>query len=171
MTVPSGHILGIDPGPECSAYLVWDRFCEKIEAKDMLKNELLFELLVKGSFESVDGMSIEMMQSRGMPVGKDVFETCLWIGRFTFASDLPFELVYPSTWRSHFCGTTRAAKANVWRVMRDRFGEPGRKNNPGVLYGVKDHLRDALALAVYAQDMNLFGGRDELLCTSICTSN
>lgn len=103
---------------------------------------------------------IEMVASYGMPVGKEVFETCVWIGRFIQASTAPNTITRytRNEVKMHFCQNTRAKKANVNQALIDRFGKKGTKKNPGITYGLKDHTWDAFALAVMAWDKSI-GGR------------
>lgn len=104
---------------------------------------------------------IEMVASYGMAVGASVFETCVWIGRFTEAvgaSGRPPELVYRKDVKLHHCGVTRAKDANIRQALIDRFGGgasnggKGTKANPGPLYGLAADCWQAYALAVYIAD-------------------
>src|SRR3972149_1434047 len=72
-------ILGIDPGNEKSAYVLWDG--ERVHDKNTVKNESILDLAGIAKSENC-AVGIEMISSYGMPVGKEVFETCVWIGRF-----------------------------------------------------------------------------------------
>lgn len=77
-------ILAIDPGNAQSGWCIIDR--ETMKPQDFGKtdnNELLdsFERLIR--VYQVDVVVIEMVACYGMPVGREVFETCVWIGRFT----------------------------------------------------------------------------------------
>src|SRR5699024_5972970 len=99
---------------------------------------------------------VEMIASDGMPVGREVFETCLWIGRFIQAAG-GAELVYRRDVKLHLCGSARAKDANIRQALIDRFG-PGRekaigiKAQPGPLYGFKRDMWAALAVAVTYAD-------------------
>jgi hypothetical protein len=100
---------------------------------------------------------VEMVACYGMPVGREVFDTCVWIGRFIEAWGRPHSTLYRSTVKLHLCGQTRAKDANVRQALIDRFG-PGRekaigtKAKKGPLYGVKADVWQALALAVTFAD-------------------
>ncbi|RXN88219.1 hypothetical protein C7R54_15615 [Achromobacter aloeverae] len=103
-------------------------------------------------------VAIEMIASYGMPVGKEVFETCLWIGRFVQALETPEEarLLYRKDVKMHLCGTTKAKDANVRQALLDLFPRTGggktpqigTKKQPGPLYGVSTHAWPALGVAV-----------------------
>jgi hypothetical protein len=74
-----------------------------------------------------DALAIEMVASYGMAVGAEVFETCVWIGRFIEAySSEGYEpiRVYRRDVKLHLTGQVRAKDANVRQALIDRFG-PG----------------------------------------------
>lgn len=100
-------------------------------------------------------LAIEMIASYGMPVGREVFETCVWIGRFVQAwQPREARLIYRRDVKLHLCGSARAKDPNVWQALVDKFGGDsvavGRKATPGPLYGVKSHARAALGVAITA---------------------
>jgi hypothetical protein len=90
-----------------------------------------------------------------MPVGAEVFETALWIGKFMHAwqrNSGKVELVYRQNIKLHFCHSARANDSNVRQALIDRFGKPGVKKNPGKLYGIHKDMWSALAIAIYFLD-------------------
>jgi len=95
-----------------------------------------------------------MVASYGMPVGREVFETVRWIGRFQQAWHKPEEvrLIYRRDVKLHLCGSMRAKDPHVWQALIDKLGPVGTKASPGPLYGVKSHARSALAVAVTAAE-------------------
>ena len=100
-------------------------------------------------------IAIEMIASYGMAVGKEVFETCVWIGRFVQAAGVDrVRLVYRKDVKLHLCGSPRAKDANIRQALIDRWGGKaeavGTVKRPGPLYGVKSHAWAALAVAVTA---------------------
>ena len=146
-------ILAIDPGTYESAYLFWDTEKENIESMGIKKNDDVLKLLkdcgniLYPSYKFV----IEMIESRGMPIGKETIETIFWIGRFweAFEGDKEDkERVYRREVKLHFCGTVRATDANIRQVLIDRFGGIQSTKKGGKLYGVKSHIWSALALAL-----------------------
>ena len=156
-------ILAIDPGPEQSAALRYDAVSHEVDCVGILANEILV-----GSLELIGRhdtrFAIEMIASYGMPVGKDVFETCVWIGRFAQAweaardyGEHAAELVYRREVKLHLCNSVRAKDANIRQALIDRFG-PGKekaiglKASPGPLYGIKADLWAALGVAVTVAD-------------------
>ncbi len=68
-------------------------------------------------------LSIEMVASYGMPVGKSVFETCVWIGRFmeAFKGDKIYRTTFPEI-KLHFCHSPRAKESAVKYAIIDTFG-------------------------------------------------
>ena len=156
-------ILAIDPGPVESGYVVLRN--GKISEHGIVPNSviriLLSQFRLSFSGDSVPAeyanslplVAIEMIACYGMPVGSEVFETCLWIGEFrAIMRPQPITLCYRKDIKLHLCGTTKAKDPNVRQALIDRLGKPGTKKNPGPTYGVSSHAWSALAVAVYASD-------------------
>lgn len=102
--------------------------------------------------ESIVGM--EIFQSYGMAVGKEVFETAYWIGRF-FQSLPPgtvFRPIYRTEVKNHTCRTARANDSMVRQAMIHRWGEPGKPRNPGPTHGITKDIWSALAIATTVYD-------------------
>jgi hypothetical protein len=141
-------VCAIDPGPTESAYVVWDGV-DVVECGHF-KNEELKEVLSVID-PDLHHFAIEMIASYGMAVGREVFETCVWIGRFIEAIG-DAELVYRKDVKLHLCHSPKAKDANIRQALIDRFGAVGTKKNPGKMYGIKSHLWAALAIAVTVYD-------------------
>lgn len=141
-------VVGIDPGPFRSAYVVWDG--SSILAHGICDN-ILFLRLMKNDY-AVNGYThvIEMVQSYGMPVGREIFETVLVVGRLLeIFNDYAPHLVFRQDIKLYFCRSMRAKDANIRQVLIDRFGPQGTKKKPGPLYGIRGDEWSALAVAVY----------------------
>lgn len=160
-------ILGIDPGPTESAYVIWDG--SRVIQHGMSENQLLIKSL--NPEVNVTHCAIEMIASYGMSVGQEVFETCVWIGRWLERWE------YVSAWSEegssfdairvtrkdvavHLCNSARAGDSNVSQALRDRFGEKGTRKNPGATYGIVKDEWSALAVAVTVYDRILSGYYD-----------
>jgi hypothetical protein len=148
-------ILAIDPGTEQSGWCLYGR--GKVHGSGVLPNKNVLASLMLG-IDMVPGLfadvlAIEMVASYGMPVGREVFETVRWIGRFQQAWHRPEEvrLVYRKDVKIFLCGTMKAKDPHIWQALQDKIGEVGTKKNPGPLYNVKSHARSALAVAVTAE--------------------
>jgi hypothetical protein len=145
-------VLAIDPGTDESGYALW-AFDRIVTAGVMSNGHLLSQLRV-GNFRwaGAKRMAVEMIASYGMPVGREVFETCVWIGRFIEAWDGEHELIYRRDVKLHLCGNARAKDANIRQALLDKIGPQGTKKEPGPTYGVKSHAWAALAVAVTAAE-------------------
>lgn len=150
-------ILGIDPGTTKSAWVLWDDVKEEIVLRNIDENVFLAQRFSEIQDE-IHGaqVAMEMVASYGMPVGKEVFETCVWIGIFLSALGIEephTTFVYRKEVKLNLCGTAMAKDANIRQALIDRFGEPGTKKNPGKLYGISKDLWSALAVAVTFSDL------------------
>lgn len=139
-------ILAIDPGNIESAYCLIDKETYKpLEFGKVDNTSLLFLL---GELEYSE-LAIEMIASYGMPVGKEVFETCVWVGRFIQRRECPnFEYVYRKEEKLNLCGSMKAKDSNIRQALIDRFGEVGTKKNQGFFYGFKSDIWAAFAVGV-----------------------
>ena len=157
---PMTTVLAIDPGPTESAYALIDE--NTLQPHDFGKrpNHDILEDLASAGLVGVDRVAIEMVASYGMAVGAEVFETCVWIGRFQQVAGAsgPVDLIHRRDVKLHHCHSARAKDANVTQALVDRFapGQPnhgkGTKANPGWFYGFKADIWQAYALAVYVAD-------------------
>ncbi len=141
-------ILAIDPGTTESAYVLWDG--EAVLAVGIVPNR---EIICQFTPE-VDKLAVEMIASYGMAVGREVFETCVWIGRFleAWGNESTSVRIPRLEVKNHLCHSANAKDANVRQALIDRFGAPGTRKAPGRLYGVTSHAWAALAVAVCEWD-------------------
>lgn len=141
-------IIAIDPGCTESAWLMYGG--GTIGEFDKAANEDVRTLLQTSSplNKAVDHLAIEMIASYGMPVGREVFETVLWIGRFIEAWGGPYTLVYRREVKMHLCNSARAKDGNIRQALIDKFGPPGTKKTPGATYGISKDVWAALGVAV-----------------------
>jgi hypothetical protein len=93
-----------------------------------------------------------------MPVGKEVFETAEWIGRFLQkASGCKFDTytkIYRKDVKINLCQSMKAKDSNIRHALIDRFGPVGVKKNPGWFYGVSKDIWSAVAIGVTFADLN-----------------
>ena len=151
-------ILALDPGTDKTGYCVLME--QDVMASGVLPNAEMLAYVQRGHFK-VNGhhLAIEMIASYGMPVGREVFETCVWIGRFIQAWGGKAELVYRKDVKMHLCGTAKAKDGNVRQAILDLYPrtgggatpQVGTKGQPGPLYGVSTHAWAALGVALTAR--------------------
>ena len=150
----SMRVIAIDPGPTQSALVVWDDYQEKLGQvwyKD--NNEIVAILKSWRTLEKNCTLVIEKMQSFGMAVGAEVFNTCIWIGRFmeAYGADNT-SLITRIEVKMHHCHTAKAKDGNVRQAIIDRFGGKekaiGKKHSPGPLHGISGDKWSALAIAL-----------------------
>lgn len=154
------RLLAIDPGNTESAYVVIDVATRKPEDFGKMPNDDLLRLITNwlGYHEYA---VIEMVASYGMAVGAEVFETCVWAGRFcqeiVHCGRNP-QLVKRLPVKLHHCHDSKAKDSNIRQALVDRFaaGQPnhgkGTKANPGWFHGFHADIWQSYALAVYAAD-------------------
>jgi hypothetical protein len=165
------RILAIDPGPEFSAWCVYDTALGRPLSWSKDDSGIVLGLLEEAGstgagndFASCELCAIEMVASYGMPVGREVFETVLWTGRFdqqwllgVCSAGQRAELVYRKDVKMHLCASARANDATIRQALIDRYGPGkekaiGRKNSRGPLYGLTGDCWAALAVAVTVAD-------------------
>lgn len=99
-----------------------------------------------------------MIAGMGMTVGQEVFDTCVWIGRFweiaLRVGDNEPTRIYRREEKLNLCGSLSAKDANIRQALVDRYapGQPnfgkGTKKNPGFFYGFSADMWQAMAVAV-----------------------
>ena len=147
-------IMAIDPGNVYSAYCILDAEYKlyefaKTENKTVMKK--LLDIL-----DDLDEVVIERIASYGMPVGRDVFETCEWIGRFSQEAEkkTKVDYIYRKEEKLYICGSPNAKDANIRAGLIERFAQhdfkngKGTKKNPDVFYGVSADMWAAIAVGV-----------------------
>jgi hypothetical protein len=141
-------ILAIDPGTAQSAWLRFEG--DRPQGFGITANDVLVRALRTGGLPDV--VVIEKVESYGMAVGAEVFDTVWWAGRFAeAASRVPVVMLPRRAVKLALCGDSRAKDANIRQALIDRFGGSaavGRKASPGPLYGISRDVWSALAIAV-----------------------
>ena len=93
-------ILAIDPGTTESGWCVYNGY--SVLACGVMPNDEMLAY-VERAHHRVNGyrLALEMIASYGMPVGREVFETCVFIGRLIEAWAGKFRKVYRQDVKLH----------------------------------------------------------------------
>ncbi len=166
-------ILAIDPGEYQSGWVIYDSDTKEVLSHGIDRNDLILSDTFNPVGKESDRMAIEMVSfyGEGMPVGKTIFDTVVWIGRFIERWDCKHVFLAATVYRRqvkmYLCNTMRAKGSNIRQAIIDRY-EPtgggkcpqvGIQSNPGPLYGITDHKWSALAIAItYAETILLDNG-------------
>lgn len=145
------QLLAVDPGTTRSAYVLMSGR-ERIAEHGTIDNED-FEYLLRSRSINAHHMTIEMVASFGKPVGAEVFETCVWIGRFIGAYGGAFSLITRPQIKQHLCHSFfKVTDGAIRQRVIDLFGGKeeaiGTKKKQGPLYKFKGDQWQALAVAV-----------------------
>lgn len=168
------RFLAIDPGDRISGVVWYDAANHVVEQfeNEMDNSSLLLKL--RNEPEPCQAqLVIEDIQAMGMAVGKTVFETKEWIGRFREAwesrtgntaqkikrTDVKIAICGKSVYTNPKTGAQKGVTDGVVRrAVLELFPatgggvtpEIGTKKKPGPLYGMKSHTFQALAVAITA---------------------
>lgn len=141
-------ILAIDPGPEKSAFVLWDG--DRVIMADEMENAALLQRFDLAGFAAGPPlMLIEKVESFGMAVGAEVFETVFWSGRFAqmwAARGGKVERRGRMKVKMHHCHSSRAKDSNIRAAILDKY-PAGTKREPGPAFGITSHKMAAFALA------------------------
>ena len=160
--INSKRILAIDPGTEQSAYMCY--YDKELVEFAIVDNETLRHIIPQFT---ADYCAIEMVAHYGMAVGKEVFETCVWIGRFAEKWESVHKektiFIYRKEVTMHLCHSARAKDPNVRQAILDMFPctgggktpQKGTKKQPGPLYGISKDVWSALAVAITCEETKL----------------
>ncbi len=163
-------ILAIDPGTTQSAFVLLDENLKPVEFGKYVNQNVNSEIRRLTRLHYIAGepvaVAIEMVAHYGkdMNAGKEVFETCIWIGRFAEMAEQCGSLVnyvYRKDEKMNLCGSMTAKDKNIMRALIDRFAlfdlksGKGKKKNPDWFYGFHDDIWQAYAVGVTYHDMYL----------------
>ena len=152
-------ILSIDPGNLYSAYSILDEQLKPISF-GKIPNAEMFDVIFNCPRAY---FAIEMVACYGMPVGIEVFETCVTIGKFMQYADYrggyqAIDRIYRKDEKINLCGSMKAKDGNIRQALIDRFGPVGVKKNQGWFYGVSKDVWSAVAVGVTYADLFLKEG-------------
>lgn len=163
-------VLAIDPGNIKSGYVLAEYGAEDITRvikAGKVDNAEMMKIIAESAERKNVDFAIEMIAGMGMAVGKEVFDTCVWVGRFwQLALEFGFErmeYIYRKEEKLNLCGQARAKDANIRVALSDRYagGHPnfgkGTKKQPGFFFGFSADMWAAMAVAATYYDKHIKG--------------
>lgn len=145
------YVLGIDPGPDKSGVVFLGP--DGVNWHELLTLDEIREAFSSPIDSSDSGpIAIEDVDSFGMRVGREVFDTVRNVGRMLEFMGPNVHLITRREVKLTIVGSARANDADVRLAILEMFGGKakaiGTKKDPGPLYGVKGHCWAALAVAL-----------------------
>lgn len=165
-------ILAIDPGNVRSGYVLAEY--DEAEIRRVLRvgkveNAEMMQIISEIAESAETDFAIEMIAGMGMAVGAEVFDTCVWIGRFwerALTRDFrEMQYIYRREEKLCLCASPRAKDANIRQALADRYapGQPnfgkGTKKQPGFFFGFSADMWAAMAVATTYYDKYIKGIR------------
>lgn len=142
-------LLAIDPGSTESAFVAYNSATGGIRNAGKQSNEWLLAQIRSGLDAEVACVVIEKVESYGMPVGVEIFDTVYWSGKFAEAADpLPVHRLGRKAVKLHLCQSMRAKDSNIRRALMDRYGGDVSIKKGNALHGIAGDVWAALACAV-----------------------
>lgn len=161
-------IIAVDPGNIESAYIVLNNNLG-IMGFDKCTNSKLLEIIDRRlNFDSTHETKIviEMIACYGQRVGKEIFETCMYIGQLKELCrryNVDVTLVYRKEEMEVLCNGQNNGDGGIRRALIERFAKhdlkngKGTKKSPDVFYGFAKDIWAAMAVAVTYHDKYLKG--------------
>lgn len=150
-------VYAIDPGYRESALVIYNG--RSILSHCIKPNEEMRLLLLRERANDAVLVLEEMQIFAGHGVGKEVFDSVFWSGRFAeIWQPQRFDRLLRSKVRGHL-GASKGGDAAVRQALIERFGPYredaiGKRSRPGPLFGITSHCWSALAIAVVWSDLN-----------------
>lgn len=144
-------VLGLDPGPVETAFCLVDQNY-RIHSAGKLLNVDMRAHIRDLSFSVA---AIESIQSYGMTVGREVFETCFEIGKLMQLIEGiggKVTLIPRQEYARRICGVGKVTDAVLRQALLLRFGGD-RKGEPLHMLKGNSDKRSAFAVAVYRLDL------------------
>lgn len=148
-------VLAIDEGNEYSGYCVMLDDYTPVDFGKVPNMELLE--YIRDIAEKYKGLTlaIEKFESYGMPVGKSVFDSCVWAGRFIQEcqrSHVSYRWVSRKDEKMVICGSMKANDTTIRHALIDMFCKhdyrtgKGTAKNPDFFHGFKADVWSAFAI-------------------------
>lgn len=149
------RVLAIDPGTTQSAWVIFDRD-GKPDDFGIADNRMMLETVQSFAHAEANWkhpaapvVVIEKVESFGMAVGAEVFETVRWAGRFEQAAQpAPVVRIGRKAVKVALCGSMKAKDPNIRQAVIDRFGGSAAIKRGGVLHGASKDVWAALAVGL-----------------------
>jgi len=159
-------VIAVDPGHVQTGWVAFDG--TRVLAHAIQPNATVLTMLGRlnapgAPIDPVAGVVFEQIESFGMPVGREIFETVFWTGRFYQGTNARVARLTRRQVKLHLCQSAQARDSSIRVALLDRFGgaaAKGTKTRPGPLFGIKADEWSALAIAVTWCDLTTRkGGR------------
>lgn len=153
------RLLAIDPGTHQSAYCLMDEEYRIIDAAKVVNDDLIRYIYAHAP--EIDHIAVEMIACYHMPVGAEVFETCVMIGKIERVAEhmeISHSRVYRSEEKGCIAGDSKAGDKEIRAGLIRRFAEhdlkrgKGTKKDPDYFYGFADDMWAAFAVGVVYLD-------------------
>lgn len=159
------NLLAIDPGNTESGYCLMDTETMQPIEFGKIPNKEMEDLI--SNMSGIGQIVIEKIASYGMAVGREVFDTCVEIGRLSMIAEMmqiPVGYVFRKDEKLTICGSPRANDSNIRRALIDRFARhdlkngKGTKSDPDWFYGFKADVWAAYAVGVTWRELYGYQG-------------
>lgn len=152
-------ILSIDPGSEKSGFVVFDSKTKEINEMGILRNEVLKDKLALYDIceEIPPEEIILIIETMGyVNGGQSVVDTLIWVGKFEEAWGREYAELTRTKIKSILKASGKNADGKVRKAVISMYPAKGGGNCPqigikddrGLLYGVKDHIWQALGAGI-----------------------